>query len=130
MPLDDALAAVTRWYCARALPPLIVISLPLDGDSPCHQLDNLLSERTWLTRPGPAFVMVADLATVPSAGARRVFLQVETDNIPARTLPDPRPRRHAEDGVLQSGPGARYVCNHGYPCVQGLGSFAKRAGGR
>jgi hypothetical protein len=68
MPLDDALAAVTRWYRARALPPMIVIPLPLEGDSPCHQLDNHLSERTWLTRPGPAFVMVADLATVPPAG--------------------------------------------------------------
>ena len=68
MPLDDALAAVTRWYRARALPPMIVIPLPLEGDSPCHQLDNHLSERTWLTRPGPAFVMVADLAAVPPAG--------------------------------------------------------------
>ena len=68
MPLDDALAAVIRWYRARALPPMIVIPLPLEGDSSCHQLDNLLSERTWLTRPGPAFVMVADLATVPPAG--------------------------------------------------------------
>jgi hypothetical protein len=47
---------------------MIVIPLPLEGDSPCHQLDNHLSERTWLTRPGPAFVMVADLATVPPAG--------------------------------------------------------------
>lgn len=68
MPLDDALAAVTRWYRARALPPMIAIPVPLEGDSPCHQLDNLLSERTWLTRPGPALVMVADLATVPPAG--------------------------------------------------------------
>jgi hypothetical protein len=47
---------------------MIVIPLPLEGDSPCHQLDNHLSERTLLTRPGPAFVMVADLATVPPAG--------------------------------------------------------------
>ena len=69
MPLDDALAAVIRWYRARALPPMIVVPLPLEGDSPCHQLDNHLSERTWLTRPGPALVMVADLATVPSAAA-------------------------------------------------------------
>ena len=67
MPLDDALAAVIRWYRARALPPMIVIPLPLEDDSPGHQFDNLLSERTWLTRPGPAFVMVADLATVPPA---------------------------------------------------------------
>src|SRR5580698_4114902 len=68
VPLDDALAAVTRWYRARVLPPMIVIPLPLEGDSPCHQLDNHLSERTWLTRPGPAFVMVANLAAVPPAG--------------------------------------------------------------
>src|SRR5580692_4950385 len=68
VPLDDALAAVTRWYRARVLPPMIVIPLSLEGDSPCHQLDNHLSERTWLTRPGPAFVMVADLATAPPAG--------------------------------------------------------------
>jgi hypothetical protein len=40
MPLDDALAAVTRWYRARALPPMIVIPMPLEGDSPCRQLDN------------------------------------------------------------------------------------------
>ena len=68
VPLDGALAAVARWYRARALPPMIVIPLPLQGDSPCHQLDNHLSERTRLTRPGPAFVMVADLAAVPPAG--------------------------------------------------------------
>lgn len=41
MPLDDALAAVTGWYRARALPPMIVIPVPLEGDSSCHQLDNL-----------------------------------------------------------------------------------------
>src|ERR1700722_10704352 len=68
VPLDDALAAVTRWYRARALPPMIVIPLPLEGDSPCHQLDNHLSDRTWLPRPGPAFVMVAALGAVPPAG--------------------------------------------------------------
>jgi hypothetical protein len=248
MPLDDALAAVTRWYRARALPPMIVIPLPLEGDSPCHQLDNHLSERTWLTRPGPAFVMVADLATVPPAGnspaggefrvdaepddrwlatyhyrgqdrqppvLRTVLMSapaqafasmrgdagevlaigrlsiadgwagitaVEVTQARRRAglgmaltrdlrggssarrpsgLPPSRGRQHPGEnplrtlrlpllpsvplprrslipvlgdtprtGVLQSGPGARYVCNHGYPCVQGLGSFAKRAGRR
>ena len=69
MPLDDALAAVTRWYRGRALPPMIAVPLPLEGDSPCHQLDNHLSERSWLTRPGPAFVMVADLTAGPTVGA-------------------------------------------------------------
>jgi len=245
VPLDDALATVTRWYRDRALPPMIAVPLPLEGDSPCHQLDNHLSERSWLTRPGPAFVMVADLAAGPTAGASpavgrfrvdaepddawlaryhyrgqdrrppvlrtvlmsapaqafasirgddgevlaigrlsiangwagitavevtqakrraglgmaltraicaeavargasRVFLQVETDNVPARNLYERCGFRYSHryhyrvaplgatrrGRMLQSGPGARYVCNHGYPCVQGLGSFAKRAGRR
>lgn len=68
LPLDDALAAVTRWYRARGLPPMIAVPLPLEADSPCHQLDNHLSERSWATRPGPAFVMVADLDALPAAG--------------------------------------------------------------
>jgi len=69
IPLDDALTAVIRWYRARALPPMIAVPLPLEGDGPCHQLDNHLSERSWPTRPGPALVMVADLATGPTVGA-------------------------------------------------------------
>ena len=68
LPLDDALAAVTGWYRARGLPPMIVVPLPLEGDSPNRRLDSHLSERSWVTRPGPAFVMVADLGAVPSAG--------------------------------------------------------------
>jgi ribosomal protein S18 acetylase RimI-like enzyme len=68
MPLDDALAAVTRWYRARGLPAMIAVPLPLDGDSVARQLDKHLSERSWATRPGPAFVMVADLAAPPTAG--------------------------------------------------------------
>jgi N-acetylglutamate synthase len=68
MPLDDALAAVTRWYRARGLPAMIAVPLPLDGDPAGRQLDNLLSERSWATRPGPAFVMVADLGAAAPAG--------------------------------------------------------------
>ncbi|HEX3513802.1 MAG TPA: GNAT family N-acetyltransferase [Trebonia sp.] len=59
MPLDEALAAVTQWYRARGLPPMIVV--PTQLDSPAQALDQHLSERMWLTRPGPAFVMQADL---------------------------------------------------------------------
>ena len=85
-------------------------------------------------------------AEAAARGARQVFLQVETDNIPARTLYErcgfryshryhyrvaPYPASATRRGrVLRQGPGARYVCNHGYPCVQELGSFAKRAGRR
>jgi N-acetylglutamate synthase len=70
LPLDAALDVVTRWYRARGLRPMIAIPLPLQAglgaDSSGRQLDIQLSERTWLTRPGPAFVMVAELADVPA----------------------------------------------------------------
>ena len=33
MPLDEALAAVTRWYRARGLPPMIAVPTPLDSRS-------------------------------------------------------------------------------------------------
>jgi N-acetylglutamate synthase len=67
LPLGTAVDAVADWYRDRGLPPMIALPLPLDGDSPAGELDALLSERTWVTRSGPAFVMVAGLplACVP-----------------------------------------------------------------
>jgi ribosomal protein S18 acetylase RimI-like enzyme len=62
LPLDDALAAVVRWYGDRGLPPMIAVPTLLDADSPGLELDDALSERSWTTRPGPAFVMTADLS--------------------------------------------------------------------
>ena len=82
MPLDDALTAVTRWYRARGLPPMLSVPLPLDGDCPGQLLDNHLSERAWVTRPGPAFVMVADLAAVPTAPALPSGLEFRVDAEP------------------------------------------------
>jgi ribosomal protein S18 acetylase RimI-like enzyme len=65
MPLDEALAAVTRWYRDRGLPPMVAVPTQLDSQaraiSPAQALDRHLSERRWLTRSGPAFVMLADL---------------------------------------------------------------------
>jgi len=75
LPLDDALAAVTAWYRARALTPMIAVPLPLDGaevpgkDSALRSLDNQLSERKWATRPGPAYVMTAAVDAVAAAPA-------------------------------------------------------------
>jgi ribosomal protein S18 acetylase RimI-like enzyme len=40
---------------------MIAVPLPLGTDCAGYELDNHLSERTWLTRPGPTFVMVAGL---------------------------------------------------------------------
>jgi GNAT superfamily N-acetyltransferase len=82
LSLDAAVDAVARWYRARGLPPMITLPVPLEGDSPVRELDALLSERTWVTRSGPAFVMVADLP-----------LTVVTRGLPQGTefLADPEP---------------------------------------
>jgi len=91
LPLDDALAAVTRWYRDRGLPPMIAVPAPLEAGAPrdvgasgaagpssdartpreagapreadgtCTELDEDLARRSWPVRPGPAFVMVAGL---------------------------------------------------------------------
>jgi ribosomal protein S18 acetylase RimI-like enzyme len=58
-PADAALDAVTRWYRDRDLRPMIVLPAPLE---PGHdRLDSRLADRGWQTRPGSAYVMVADL---------------------------------------------------------------------
>jgi N-acetylglutamate synthase len=64
LPLDGAVDAVVRWYRDRGLPPMIAVPVPLDAEavSPGRELDRSLSERGWTPRPGPAFVMVADLS--------------------------------------------------------------------
>jgi ribosomal protein S18 acetylase RimI-like enzyme len=62
LPLDSALDAVVSWYRDRGLSPMITVPVLLDADSPGRELDGSLSARSWTTRPGPAFVMVADLS--------------------------------------------------------------------
>lgn len=66
LPLDEALAAVASWYRARGLPPMIVVPAPTEPGptEPAphgNALDEQLARRSWLTRPGPAFVMLAGL---------------------------------------------------------------------
>jgi ribosomal protein S18 acetylase RimI-like enzyme len=114
LPLDDALARVTRWYRERGLPPMIAVPVPLEGGTPgeakCsrepgaarepgaslepgaareaggpgRELDEQLTRRSWPTRPGPAFFMVADppLAVPASelAGGREVLVSPEPDD--------------------------------------------------
>jgi N-acetylglutamate synthase len=84
VPLDEALAAVTQWYRARGLPPMIAVPTPLEADSPGRALDSHLSQRLWLTRPGPAFVMLANLPLgIPSDGlpaGREVRVSDEPDD--------------------------------------------------
>jgi N-acetylglutamate synthase len=59
MPLDEALATVADWYRARDLPPMVAVPLPLSAGT---SLDDLLAERHWPARPGPAYVMTAAVA--------------------------------------------------------------------
>jgi N-acetylglutamate synthase len=76
LPLDAALAGLTRWYRARGLPPMVAVPIPLDGDSPARALDAQparaldaeLARRSWAVRAAPAFVMVADQPAAPGPG--------------------------------------------------------------
>jgi N-acetylglutamate synthase len=73
VPRPAALAYVVDWYRARGLPPMIAVPLPLHANHSADDLDNDLTQRFWLTRPGHAVVMVADLplgisSSTPPAG--------------------------------------------------------------
>lgn len=73
LPPDAAVAAVTEWYRARGLPPMIAVPTPATPDSPGlssapgqalspgEALDLDLARRGWPVRSSPAFVMLADL---------------------------------------------------------------------
>ncbi len=101
VPLDEALDYVTGWYRARGLPAMIAVPLPLPaslssgssspsaaapaasaGDSGDGGLDARLSERSWAARPGPAFVMVADLPLAVAAGELSAGAEIAADDDP------------------------------------------------
>jgi N-acetylglutamate synthase len=63
MPLAEAVTAVTAWYRARALPPMIAVPQPLQAAA--SPLEAHLAERKWVPRPGPAFVMTARITDIP-----------------------------------------------------------------
>jgi N-acetylglutamate synthase len=67
LPIDAALAAVTRWYRARGLRPAIAVPQPLAAPG---ALDTHLAERAWPLRPAPAYVMTARLIPHPPASSR------------------------------------------------------------
>jgi GNAT superfamily N-acetyltransferase len=79
LPLDDALAEVVAWYRARGLPPMIAVPMPLTGS--CG-LDGELSARAWSLRPGPVFVMTADLARLPGPAGLPDGLELRADGRP------------------------------------------------
>jgi hypothetical protein len=64
-PLPEAVTTVEQWYRHRDLRPMIVLP---QGAGPAH-LEDHLTERGWLPRPGPAFVMLADTAALPASPA-------------------------------------------------------------
>lgn len=63
LPLPEAVAAVGDWYRRRGLRPMIVLPERAGPD----QLPGILAERSWLPRPGPAFVMTAEIADLPAS---------------------------------------------------------------
>jgi GNAT superfamily N-acetyltransferase len=77
LPLDSAVAAVTDWYRARGLPPMIVLPTPAPAaadspgraDSRVQALDEELRRRGWPVRSSPAFVMVGALPLGRPPGA-------------------------------------------------------------
>lgn len=65
LPLPEAVKEVDEWYRRRGLRPMIVLP---QGAAP-EPLENLLAERSWVPRPGPAFVMTAAVADLPARPA-------------------------------------------------------------
>jgi N-acetylglutamate synthase len=68
-PLPDAVAAVEEWYRRRDLRPMIVLP---QGAGPAR-LEDHLTERGRLPRPGPAFVMLAGTRSLPASQAEVEF---------------------------------------------------------
>jgi N-acetylglutamate synthase len=81
VPLDAALDYVSGWYRARGLPAMISVPLPLAADG-LDGLDAELTERAWATRPGPAFVMVADLPLAVAASGLPAGAEVAAEADP------------------------------------------------
>lgn len=91
---DAAVAAVTEWYRARGLPPMIAVPRPGTPDSPGPSsspgqvlspgaaLDLDLARRGWAVRPGPAFVMLAGLPLDSPAGGLADGRAVAVSNAP------------------------------------------------
>jgi N-acetylglutamate synthase len=78
VPLPEAVAIVQDWYCRRNLRPMIALPQVLPQGAPRDPLEDHLSERAWVLRPGPAFVMTADITEIP-APAADVRLDPEPD---------------------------------------------------
>ena len=79
VPLPPAVAAVEHWYRRRALPPMIAVPGVLYQSTPPGPLEDLLTERGWVPRPGPAFVMTAAIADIPARTDTEVRLDPEPD---------------------------------------------------
>ena len=67
LPLPEAVTAVEDWYRHRDLRPMIVLPSVLDRGAGPDPLEDLLAERAWVPRSGPAFVMLADIAALSAS---------------------------------------------------------------
>jgi ribosomal protein S18 acetylase RimI-like enzyme len=66
VPPSEAVTFVENWYRRRNLRPMIAVPRVLLQGAPRSPLENHLAERCWVLRPGPAFVMTADVADIPA----------------------------------------------------------------
>jgi hypothetical protein len=85
LPLPEAVAAVEDWYRRRDLRPVIVLP---QGAGP-DPLPAYLAERSWLPRPGPAFVMTAEIADLPASTADVRFSPEPGSAFPLASGPPP-----------------------------------------
>jgi GNAT superfamily N-acetyltransferase len=87
LPLDSAVAAVTEWYRARDLPPMIALPIPADStgraDSHVQALDDQLCRRGWPVRSSLAFVMVGALPLGRPSAALPAGRAVQVSREPA-----------------------------------------------
>src|SRR3984885_7524662 len=94
--LDEALDYVSGWYRARGLPAMIAVPLPLPDDCSASGLDAELADRGWAIRPGPAFVMVADLPLAAAGSGLPAGAVVAAEASPAEVWHRPHHTRRRD----------------------------------
>jgi GNAT superfamily N-acetyltransferase len=81
LPLTDAIEAVSRWYRARGLPPMIAVAYPT-GQPERSDLDRILERLGWTVRADAATVMTAAadaVADVDAEARGRVAIDLAPD---------------------------------------------------
>ena len=97
LPLDDALAVVTRWYRDRGLPPMIAVPTPIEA-----KLRATSSMSTWRAGCGDRRALPSSWSPACPSASRRTCLPAAV-----RSGSAPSPTTH---GPLGTTTGARTTC--------------------